>query len=48
MGPTPGHATQAGLLLEHSMSSVLITDWRAWPKIPYIKTFGWVPQGGDK
>jgi hypothetical protein len=26
MGPTPGHATQAGLLLEHSMSSVLITD----------------------
>jgi hypothetical protein len=38
VGPSPGYATLARLHLEPSMSSVLISVWRAWPKYPYIKT----------
>jgi hypothetical protein len=44
MGPTPGRATWACLLLERLLSSVLISDWQAWPKNHYIKTpeaFSW-------
>jgi hypothetical protein len=38
MSPSIGHATLDRLHLEPPMSSVLITDWGAWPKTPYIKT----------
>jgi hypothetical protein len=36
--PTPGCATHARLLLERLMTFVLISDWRACPKNPYIET----------
>jgi hypothetical protein len=38
VGPRPGHATLARFCLEPPMPSIMISDWWALPKNPYIKT----------